>query len=124
MNGEPMDELPLDLRPLDPTMDEERWERMIEGILLRARPELARRAARAGLLGVLGEWMWPALSAAALAAVLSGAVLSQATSRTDFSTLGGIVPALGLAEPISVWLDEERDPHVSDLIVAVEGEGR
>ena len=120
-----MDGERLDLTPLDPMMDDQRWERVVGGILLRARPELARRAARAGLLGVLGEWMWPALSAAALAAVVSGAVLAQAGSRVEGTLLaGGIVPALGLAEPVSVWLDEGRDPQVSDLILAVEGEGR
>ncbi|HEX6323491.1 MAG TPA: hypothetical protein VFZ36_07185 [Vicinamibacterales bacterium] len=115
----------LDLTPLDPTMDEQRWERMIGGILMRARPELTRRAARAGLLGVLGDWLWPALSAAALAAVVSGAVLAQAGSRMEGTMLaGGVVPALGLAEPVSVWLDEGGGPEVSDLIVALEGEGR
>lgn len=120
-----MDSERLDLTRLDPTMDEERWERMIDGILMRARPELARRAARAGLLGVLGDWMWPALSAAALAAVISGAVLAQAGGRVEGVMLaGGIVPALGVAEPVSEWLDEERGPQVSDLILAVQGEGR
>lgn len=120
-----MDDERLDLTALDPTMDEERWERMIEGILFRARPELARRAARAGVLGILGDWMWPALSAAALAAVVSGAVLAQAGSRMEGTVVaGGIVPALGVAEPVSAWLDEERGPQVSDLIFALEGEGR
>lgn len=120
-----MDSERLDLTPLDPMMDEQRWERMVDGILQRARPELARRAARAGLLGVLGDWMWPAMSAAALAAVISGAVLAQVGSRVESGAVaGGVVSALDLADPVSVWLDEERGPQVSDLIVALEGEGR
>lgn len=119
-----MDSERLDLTALDPTMSEERWERMIEGILARARPELVRRAARAGLLGVLGDWAWPALAAAALAAVVSGAVLARAADGGDVGIpVGGVVPALGVAEPVSVWLDEGRGPQVHDLIVALEGGG-
>jgi hypothetical protein len=110
----------LDLSPLDPKMTEERWERMVGGILLRARPELTRRAARAGLLGTLGEWLWPALSAAAVAAVVSGAVLSRQQAVGAEAPDGGVVPAL-VAEPVSAWLDEERAPQVSDLVLALEG---
>lgn len=118
-----MDGERLDLTPLDPTMNEERWERMVEGILLRARPELVRRAARAGLLGTLGDWMWPALAAAALAAVVSGAVLTRERTSID-SFAGGVVPALNVAEPVAAWLDEDRSPQVVDLIVALEGDFR
>jgi hypothetical protein len=118
-----MDGERLDLTPLDPTMNEERWERMVDGILQRARPELMRRAARAGLLGTLGDWMWPALTAAALAAVVSGAVLTRERGSPE-PFVGGVVPALNMAEPVSAWLDENRSPQVADLIVALEGESR
>jgi hypothetical protein len=110
----------LDLSSLDSKMTEERWERMVGSILLLARPELTRRAARAGVLGTLGEWLWPALSAAALAGLVSGAVLTrQQAVGTDIAD-GGVVPAL-VAEPVSAWLDEERAPQVSDLVFALEG---
>lgn len=120
------DEERLDLSSLHPTMSENRWERMVGEIMVRARPELARRAAKAGLLGTLGEWMWPALSAAAIAAVLSGAVLAQAgrVREAPLPVAGGVVPALDVAEPVSAWLDEGRGPQVSDLILVMEGDGR
>lgn len=120
-----MDEERLDLSSLNPTMDENRWERIVEGIMQRARPELLLRSARAGVLGTLGEWLWPALSAAALAAIISGAVLAQSGRAMEGAfAAGGVVPALDVAEPISAWLDEERGPQVSDLILVMEGDGR
>jgi hypothetical protein len=110
----------LDLSPLNPKMTEERWERMVDSILMRARPELTRRAARAGLLGTLGEWLWPAMSAAVLAGLMSGAVLTRRQAGEIDAPVGGVVPAL-VAEPVSAWLDEERAPQVSDLVLALEG---
>lgn len=115
----------LDLSPLDAPLSDARRERMVEHILRRVRPELARRAARAGLLGTLGDWLWPAMAAAALAAVLSGAVLSRTMNGIDGAAFaGGVVPALDVEDPVSAWLDEERSPQVSDLILALERGGR
>jgi hypothetical protein len=115
----------LDLSPLDPKMTEERWEWMVERILQGARPELTRRAGRAGLLSTIGEWLWPALSAAVLAGVISGAVLSRLDGGpAEAYASVGVIPALEVPEPVSAWLDEERAPQVSDLVVALEGGSR
>jgi hypothetical protein len=120
-----MDTGKLDLSPLDPSRDEVHWERLIGRITDLARPELSRRAAQVGVLSLLGNWAWPTLAAAGIAAVLSAGALAvgrgplQVLERTE-----GIVHALDLAEPVTTWLDSERAPTKSDLILAIEGESR
>ncbi len=116
----------LDLSRLETRLDDERFERIVGAILQRARPELARRAARAGLLATLGDWLWPAMAAAALAAMASGAVLTRTVSTvTDpLAFAGGVVPALDVAEPVADWLDEGRSPQIGDLILVMEGRSR
>jgi hypothetical protein len=122
-----MDGERLDLSPLRSGPDADREDRLVGAIMRRAAPELTRRASRAGVLGMLGNWMWPTLAAAAVAALISGTVLARVQSDTDDVgglLLGGVVPALGLAEPVSAWLDEGRAPHVSDVVLALEGDPR
>lgn len=120
-----MDTGKLDLSPLDPSRDEAHWERLIGRITERARPELARRAAQAGVLSLLGNWAWPALAAAGIAAVLSGAALAVGRSQLPgLDRTDGIIHALGLGEPVTTWLDSERAPTTSDLILAIEGDSR
>jgi hypothetical protein len=113
----------LDLSPLDPSRNAARWERLIGRIMENARPELARRATDAGVLSLLGNWAWPTLAAAGLAALLSGAALAltrhpaRGAENTD-----GIVHFLGIAEPVAIWLDTERAPTSEDVMLLVEGE--
>lgn len=122
-----MDGERLDLSPLRGGPDADREDRLVSAIMRSAAPELTRRASRAGVLGMLGNWMWPALAAAAVAALISGTVLARVQSDTDDVgglLLGGVVPALGLAEPVAAWLDEGRAPQVSDIVLALEGDPR
>ena len=117
-----MDADRLDLTALDPTADGARFDGMVARIMERAAPELRRRSARDGLFGALADWAWPALSAAAVLAVISGAAL--ALTRQQVSADDGIVTvvdALELAEPMSRWIVEQRTPTTSDLIFALEG---
>lgn len=122
-----MDGERLDLSPLGGGPGLDREDRLVSAIMRRATPELTRRASRAGVLGVLGNWMWPALAAATVAALISGTVMARVQSDTDEGgglLLGGLVPALGLAEPVSAWLDEGRAPQVWDVVMALEGDPR
>ena len=117
-----MDADRLDLTALDPTADEVRFEGLVARVMERAAPELRRRAAREGLFGALADWAWPALSAAAVLAVISGAALAltrqQVTAEDGFVT---VIDALELAAPVSRWISEDRTPTTSDLIFALEG---
>jgi hypothetical protein len=114
----------LDLAPLDPTRDAVRFERTIAGIMERAAPELARRAAP-GVLGLVGNWAWPTLAAAGLAALLSGAALALANNRAQAAeNIDGVVHFLGIADPVAAWLDADRAPTTEDVIQLVEGADR
>jgi len=118
-----MDEQPIDLTALDPTLDRERWERRISTISALARPELARRAAasESPSLVLLG-WFRPALSAAAALALCAAAALAmllQGTSGTPEPALAA--EALRLPAPVALWLGEDQPPTVADLAFAVQG---
>ena len=114
----------IDLSSIAIDRDRARFEEREQAIMRAAAPELARRAARDGVLVVLGQWLRPALAAAAVvAAVSAGALLSEMTEPQP-PLITGVVEALGVAEPASVWLDEERDPTMSDLEMALMGDAR
>lgn len=118
-----MDRNPIDLRPLDPTQDQLRWERLVRAISERAAPELARRAAgNLGVLTMLGRWAWPAMAAASITALLAGGVLARAHSAEPFASGRPVLESLQLSAPISTWLGEERSPTATDLVMALEGE--
>jgi hypothetical protein len=67
----------VDLSPLDPERDPERWARLVAATRLRVEGVLDRLAAPPGPLDLVGLWLRPILVAAAvLAAVLGGARLA------------------------------------------------
>jgi len=108
----------LDLSSLDPTVDEVGWKRLAASIHRQAAPELARRAARGGVLGVVGHWAWPMLAAASIVAVLSGGALALVRPPAVWE---GVIQALDLSEPVSEWLEEGRPLNTDDLLLALEG---
>lgn len=121
-----MDEPPIDLRPLDPTLDRERWERRIATLTALAAPELARRAtAETGPALVLLGWFRPALATAATLALCAGAALAMLlqSSAPEPATpaMPAMAEALRLPAPVALWLGEEQAPSVADLASAVQG---
>jgi hypothetical protein len=122
-----MDEAPIDLKALDPTLDGERWERRIATIAALARPELARRAAAAESsespwLVLLG-WFRPAFSAAAALALCAAAVLGvllQGPAGTPEPAVA--IEALRLPAQVALMLGDDQPPSVADLALAVQGE--
>jgi hypothetical protein len=112
---------PTDLRPLDPTLDAERWERRIAAITALAGPELARRAALAATPAqVLVGWFRPALAAAAVLSLCAGAALALLGGGSE-GPLGGTAEALRLPGPVALWLGDEQPPSVPELALAVRG---
>lgn len=118
-----MEENPIDLRPLDPTLDPERWERRIARITALAAPELARRAAvETGPSLVLLGWFRPALATAATLALCAGAALVMLLqSPAAAPEPPAMAEALRLPAPVALWLGEEQPPSVADLASAVQG---
>jgi hypothetical protein len=67
----------IDLSPLDPESDPERWAGLVAATRLRLEAVLDRMAATPGPLELVGLWLRPILAAAALlAALLGGARLA------------------------------------------------
>jgi hypothetical protein len=119
-----------DLAPLDPSRDAERWERMVAGITMAARPELARRARMPDLdlLQLLAGYVRPAVSAAALLAAAAGAVFFTAgpqAQQAPSAARSQVASALGYPGPAATWLDEGSTPSADELLTAMQaGEGR
>lgn len=121
-----MDDRPIDLRALDPTLDRGGWEHRIAAITALATPELARRAALAGSPAqVLLGWFRPALSAAAALAICAAAALVfLARSAEARSTQPAMAAeALRLPTPVAQLLSEERTPTMEEISLAMVGEG-
>ena len=116
-----MSEDRLDLSPLDLAADPARFEALVAAITEQAAPELARRAGRGGIMGVLGHWAWPMLAAASIVAVLSGSALALVHPQAAWVP---VAQALQVTEPQPNWLAEGRTADTSDLILALEAESR
>jgi hypothetical protein len=108
---------PLDLTPLDPTVDPVRWEALAEAIRLRAAPELARRTEAGDVLGLIGYWARPMLAAAMVVVAVS---LSALTMIRPPETFGGVVEALQLDEPVATWLATTGPLTTDDVLFAIE----
>jgi hypothetical protein len=114
-----MEQERLDLSALDPCGDAVHWESMIAAIMGRAGPELSLRSEQ-GVVSVLGKWAWPLLAAASLVALLSGGAL---TLLRPSDATGGVVQALRLEEPVSLWLEEGGSVTTGDLLAALDRGG-
>ena len=108
---------PLDLTPLDPSVDPVRWEALADAIRLRAAPELARRAEAGDVLGLIGYWARPMLAAAMVVVAVSLSALTMIRPQQPF---GGLVEALLLEEPVASWLETSGPMTTSDVLLAIE----
>ncbi len=117
-----MDTERIDLLPLDPTAHAERWERMIQGIMLRARPELARRASAADPFELLRRWARPMLAASSLAAALAAVALTRLDGSRELRSYAGMEDALHLPDPVASWLADDHRPTITDIVMALEQE--
>jgi len=112
-----------DMAPLRPSLDADRWTRMIDTIEQRAAPELARRANLAvpGVLDFLVSWRRPVFTSALVAATLAGIfVMGGAPAPTEGNA--GLVDALGYPAALSDWVETGWVPSVEEVLVAMEGE--
>ncbi len=113
----------IDLGPLDPTGDRERFEGVVRAIVAAAGPELMRRRARAGVMTQIALWSRPLLAAAAIAGLVAAAALARV--RPAPSAAGsevGIAEAVGVPQRIARWVRGEEEPDPADLLVALEME--
>ncbi|MEJ2185474.1 MAG: hypothetical protein P8Z36_06005 [Gemmatimonadota bacterium] len=102
-----------------------RWEARVRSILAAASPELARRAALGGPLGLMAMWARPVLRIAAVLAVLAAAVIvTQERATAVAAQAGGVTEALDIPAPVAEWITNDRGPTTGDLLIAMEGNER
>jgi hypothetical protein len=114
----------LDLGPLDPRPDAERWEAMVAGIMSRCAAELQRRQnlRNTGVFEGLLAWTRPALATAAALALLSLVALSRNESLAAGDASTTFIWSARLPAPVEVWLQEGQPPTMLDMLVLDSGE--
>ena len=105
---------------LNPVIEPDRWEHLVNRIHTRAVPRLAERRREPGLLEVVAEWARPALAAAASVLLLVGAGSvaldgDQAPPSGSTTFAEAVVPGT-----FARWLSGESQPTVADLMIALE----
>lgn len=115
-----MDEKPLDLSSIE--LDPHRAERLVSAIMSRVEPELRRRRAERGILGVLALWRVPVMAAGALitAVSLGALLLAGRTADPGPQVTADIYDALEIEQPVRRWLAEDRGPTRVDLVTVLE----
>ena len=108
---------------LDPLADPLRWEGLVVAVVTAAGPELARRRRRRDLAGVVLDWARPALSAAAVVALLVSAAAVVGQRGTDAAEATPLAAAV-VPEAFAAWLVAGYEPTVTELVLAVEGVSR
>ena len=108
----------IDLSPLDPTRDPERFNQIVAAITAEAADELARRA-RATPFTELARWQRPMLAAAAVLAIISLTVMSriELPDVTEDVT-AGVEEALGVPSALAQWMWTDELPTTADLFSA------
>jgi hypothetical protein len=110
----------VDLSPLDPTLDQLSYERLVRRIVAAAGPELARRAREAGPLTFVAGWARPTLAAAAIIVLVAlGSLFAIDPAGVDGDETRTL-EALGIPAPAAEWLEDGREPTTADLVLAVE----
>jgi hypothetical protein len=108
----------IDLDALE--LDEARRELLVAAIMANAGTELERRqSVDISPMLVLSRWSRPALAAAAVIAVVCGAVLSLELTDTTPGYYG-LTEELSVPEPADAWLVGQRAPTVGDVLAAME----
>jgi hypothetical protein len=115
-----MDRDGIDLSPLDPAIEAERWANLLHRVNAAAAPELARRASSPGSMLILAQWTRPILAVAAVLALVSLSIFRLTLPASDVAGVASFAEALGFPTPVAEWLTEGRAPVEDDLLLALE----
>jgi hypothetical protein len=115
-----MDRDGIDLSPLDPAIEAERWANLLHRVNAAAAPELARRASGPGSMLILAQWTRPILAVAAVLALVSLSIFRLTLPASDVAGVASFAEALGFPTPVAEWLTEGRTPVEDDLLLVLE----
>jgi hypothetical protein len=116
-----MSDDPIDLSPLDPASDPERFERLIGAIRAQVAPVLAMSARRRGVIEQIAAWRTPMLVAAAVVVAASAVLLVGARGAAAVVSGGGgphLAEAVGVPAPVAEWMRRGELPTSAELLDA------
>ena len=114
---------PVDLSPLDPARDPERWSFVVEATRARVEAILHERDRRLDPLAIVAGWARPILAAAAVAMLLLGAAHSKLESRRA-AAAAAVSEARRLAVLTEASVGLGRAPTGTELVAALRTGGR
>lgn len=110
-----MDDGRLDLTPLEP--DPERVARAADAVLARARGTLAgRQRMQASVWREIPGWGRPLLATAALAALVSVAVLLRVHAPVPRAHVVTLSSVAGVPAPFASWVDSGQPPDPASVL--------
>lgn len=99
-------------------------ERLVGGIMWRARGELARRSRALSPVEAVAAWFKPAVAAAAAIAVISVAALTRGQqSDADPVQVGAYMSGTEVPAAATGWYEEGGSPTAAELLVAADEGG-
>jgi len=114
-----MSDDPLDLTPVDPTRDTERFEEMVAAIRFRSEAAFVRRRRRPTILDGVAGWWTPALAAAALIAAASAVTWVVAYPASAQPSI--VAEATGVPAAVADWAQTDTTPSPGELLVSIGG---
>ena len=119
-----MNEDRIDLSPIDPLEDHERFEQLVGAITERATYQLAERRARFSAVGQVAQWWRPMLAAAAVLLIMSVTTLArvdapaadgQMTQSVSDDEVSFAV-AMGVPQQFAQWIGTDEAPTPAELL--------
>lgn len=111
----------IDFSPLDPTQDPRCFEDIITSIMAGAADELAARRSEGDIFSQVARLWKPLLAAAAIAAIVSVATLSNLpATRPAEPSETTLEEALGMPVQVAEWLRSDEAPTPVELLVTLE----
>jgi len=113
-----MDDGRIDFSALDPTRDQDRFDRLVGSIMEQSADGLASRRASTSPLMQLVNWKRPMLAAAAVIAMISVGVLWQVQSPEVEEDATGVAEAMGVPSLLAQGLRGDEMPTMAELFEA------
>jgi hypothetical protein len=109
-----MDEERLDFRALDPSVDADRWNRIIDSVATRGMAARRATAGKASVMDLLAGWKRPALALAAVLALVAVPVLLFVEPEPEADHAGKAEVALAVVD--WAWAGQSQAMDLLDTV--------
>lgn len=110
----------IDFSSLDPTQDQDRFDRLVGSVMEQAADELTRRGVSSNPLMQLLNWKRPMLAAAAVIAMVSGGILWQVQAPVGVEETTGVAEAIGVPSLLAQAIRYNEIPTTAELFDALQ----